>query len=115
MADARLKLVNNAVPATLFILDSRRLRQRKACETLLETRATWSPDENARGRDSSYLNREDKKEIEAGEFLGTHKSKLRYEDSREKKKLRRDGDPKLLEKEEEKKKKRRRKKKLINV
>ena len=27
---------------------------------------------------------EDKEEIEACEFLGTHKSKLRYEDSREK-------------------------------
>ena len=49
---------------------------------------------------------EDKKEIEAGEFLGTHKSKLRYEDSREKKKLRRDEAPKLIEKEEQKKKNR---------
>ena len=47
---------------------------------------------------------EDKKEIEAGEVMETHKSKLRYEDSREKKKLRRDEAPKLLEKEEEKKK-----------
>ena len=46
-----------------------------------------------------------KKEIEAGEVKETHKSKLRYEDSREKEKLRRDEAPKLLEKEEEKKKK----------
>ena len=48
--------------------------------------------------------REDKREIEAGEVLGTHKSKLRYEDSREKKKLKGDETPKLLEKEEEEEK-----------
>ena len=48
---------------------------------------------------------EDKKEIEAGEVLETHKTKLRYEDSREKKKVKRDEAPKLLEKEEEKKRK----------
>ena len=45
---------------------------------------------------------EDNNEIETSEFLGTHKSKLGYEDSREKKKLRRDEAQKILEKEEEK-------------
>ena len=54
----------------------------------------------------SYRRSEDKKEIEAGEFLGIHKSKLRYQDSREKKKLRRDETQQFFEKEEEKKKRR---------
>ena len=49
---------------------------------------------------------EDQKEIEASEFLGIHKSKLRYKNSREKKKLRRDEAQQFLQKEEEKKKKR---------
>ena len=47
---------------------------------------------------------EDKEEIEACEFLGTQKSKLRYEDSREKKTLRRDEAQKFFEKEDEKEK-----------
>ena len=46
-----------------------------------------------------------KKENEAGEFLGTQKSKMRHEASREKEKLRMDETQQIHEKEEERKRK----------